>query len=121
MYHVFFYKDMQGNCPADDCLNNLPMKLRAKAAKWIEKLEQEGPDLPRPFADTLRGKIRELRVRFGRLSIRFLYFFFGKKIIITHRFMKKTRRVPAAEIDRSERMMKEFLKRNKREGRSASQ
>ncbi len=78
MYEVLSYEDSRGDCPADEFLDNLPIKIRAKIEKWIEKLEEEGPNLTKPFADVVRGKIRELRVAFGSNQYRFLYFFFGK-------------------------------------------
>ena len=77
----------------------------------MEKLEQEGPNLPRPFADIIKGKIRELRVRFGSNNYRFLYFFFNKKIIITHGFLKKTSKIFPGEIEKAERIREDFLKR----------
>jgi phage-related protein len=110
-YCVEFYKDKRGVCPAIEFLNGLQTKIRAKVAKWIEKLEQEGPNLPRPYADTVRGKIRELRVSFGSNEYRFLYFFLGKRIVITHGFLKKTRKIPVEEIERAERYMQDFLNR----------
>ncbi|MGB2599240.1 MAG: type II toxin-antitoxin system RelE/ParE family toxin [Candidatus Omnitrophota bacterium] len=114
MYEVFFYEDEKGNCQVDDFLENLQLKERAKLEKWIEKLEQEGPNLPRPFADIVKGKIRELRIRFGSNSYRFLYFFNGKNIIITHGFIKKTDKIPHNEIKRAERSMKDFIKKNEK-------
>ena len=113
MYEVEFYKYRKGRCFATEFLNDLQTKIRAKVVKWIEKLEKEGPNLPRPYADIVRGKIRELRVSFGSNEYRFLYFFFGKRIIITHGFLKKTDRVPEGEIERAERIMQDFLERNK--------
>lgn len=113
MYEVFFYEDKRNRCPVEEFLDGLQPKLRGKVEKWIEKLEQEGPDLPRPFADLVSGKIRELRVRFGSDSCRLLYFFFGKKIVITHGFMKKADKVPENEIERAERSMDEFIERNR--------
>ena len=113
MYEVLSYEDSRGDCPADEFLDNLPIKIRAKIEKWIEKLEEEGPNLTRPFADIVRGKIRELRVVFGSNQYRFLYFFFGKKIILTHGFLKKTDKVPAGEIERAERIMGDFFQRYK--------
>ncbi|MBI4656453.1 MAG: type II toxin-antitoxin system RelE/ParE family toxin [Elusimicrobia bacterium] len=92
MYEVEFYKDEKEICPVADFLGGLPTKTRAKVAKWIDLLEKEGPNLPRPYADIVKGKIRELRVVFGSNHYRFLYFFFGKRIIITHGFLKKPRR-----------------------------
>jgi len=65
MYKVEFYKDRKERCSTIEFLNELQTKIRAKVVKWIQKLENEGPNLPRPFADTIRGKIRELRVGFG--------------------------------------------------------
>lgn len=92
----------------------MQIKIRAKVAKWIDKLKKEGPNLPRPYADIVRGKIRELRVSFGSNECRFLYFFFSKRIIITHGFLKKTDKIPEREIERAQRMMQHFLQRGKR-------
>ncbi|MFH1245385.1 MAG: type II toxin-antitoxin system RelE/ParE family toxin [Candidatus Omnitrophota bacterium] len=114
MYEVEFYKDRKGRCLTIEFLDGLETKKRAKVARWIDKLEKEGPDLPRPYADILRGKIRELRVGFGSNEYRFLYFFFGKRIIITHGFLKKTDRVTEGEIERAERMMQDFSQISKR-------
>ena len=113
MYKVAFYEDRKKECPAIEFLEDIQPKIAAKIAKWIEKLKQEGPNLPRPYADIVRGKIRELRVGFGSNEYRFLYFFFGKTIVITHGFLKKTQRVPEDEIERAGRYMKDFLQRNK--------
>jgi len=114
MYEVIFYLDKRGRCPTDEFLDQLQSKIKAKIEKWIEKLEEEGPNLPRPFADVVRGKIRELRIGFGANRYRFLYFFFGKKIVITHGFLKKIDRVPVEEIERAERRMQDFLQRYER-------
>jgi len=111
MYEVIFYENKKGKCPADEFLDNLQIKTRAKVEKWIEKLEEEGPNLARPFADVVRGKIRELRVGFASNSYRFLYFFFGKKIIVTHGFFKKTNKIPLREIEMAKRIMQDFLQR----------
>jgi phage-related protein len=113
MYEVEFYSNRKGRCFTIEFLNGVNVKIRAKIVKWIEKLENEGPNLPRPYADIIRGKIRELRVNFGSNDYRFLYFFFGKRIIVTHVFLKKTNRIPEGEIERAEQIMKDFLKINK--------
>lgn len=113
MYEIVFYEDQRGRCQVDDLLDNMQPKVRAKVEKWMEKLEKEGPNLPRPYADTLKGKIRELRVSFSSLSYRFLYFFFGRRIIITHGFSKKTDKVSPGEIKKAEQIMQDFLKRYK--------
>lgn len=108
-YEVIFYRRSDGSCPTDEFLDTLGHKVRAKAQKWMLQLEIYGPNLPRPYADVVRGKIRELRVGFASQHYRFLYFFAGKRIVITHGFLKKTGPVPEEEIDRAERQMNDFL------------
>ena len=112
MYEVEFYRDHRGKCQVLEFLGRLNIKERAKVAKWIEMLEREGPDLPRPYTDIVKGKIRELRVGFGTNEYRFLYFFYGKRIIITHGFIKKTDKVSAEEIERADRIKEDFMKSN---------
>jgi len=113
VYELEFYVDERGRCPGREFLNEAQVKVRAKIAKWLEMLEREGPDLPRPYADIISGKIRELRISFSSHEYRVLYFFFGKHIIITHGFLKKTQKIPFEEIQRADRCIKRFLILNK--------
>ena len=113
MYSVIFYKSQRGDSPVDDFLDSLQVKARAKTHKWIQKLQEQGSDLPRPFSDILRNKIRELRIPCGNLDIRLLYFFWHNKIIVvTHGFLKKTNEVPEQEIERAIRLMNDFILRH---------
>ena len=113
MYEATLYKDSRGRCQPKEFLESLRQpKVEAKVYKWFGKLEEHGPNLPRPYADTVRGKIRELRVVFASNNYRFLHFFYYKKIIITNGFLKNTDHVPEEEIKRAERLMGEFLNRN---------
>jgi phage-related protein len=82
-----------------------------QSLRWIEALETHGPNLPRPYADVVRGKIRELTIVFGGNQYRLLYFFAGKQIVMTHGFFKKTGPVPIQELDRAERLMQEWQNR----------
>lgn len=111
-YQVVYYRDARGNCPVKDFLEELPTKVQAKLFKWIQLLEEEGPNLPRPYADVLREKIRELRLKFGSNQYRLLYFFHGKMVVLTHGFLKKTDQVPNEEIERAVRMRNDFLIRS---------
>ena len=66
----------------------------------VQLLAQEGPNLRRPYADTLVGPIRELRVGMGRLEHQILYYFVLKDIVVLlHAFLKKTNAVPENEIN----------------------
>ena len=112
MYDLIFYTTTQENSPVDDFLDSLGSKPRAKVERFMVHLKTHGPDLPRPYADILRGKIRELRVPYGRLHYRLLYFFRGRRIILTSGFLKKTPRIPEEEIERAERRMVDWINRN---------
>lgn len=107
-YQVIFYKSANGHCPTEELLESMSVKVRAKVAKWIIRLEECGPDLPRPYADVVRGKIRELRLVFASRQYRFLYYFSHKYIIITHGFVKKTEMVPENEIQKANNAMLDF-------------
>lgn len=96
----------------NEFLDNLEKKTRAKVFKWLSLLEEQGPTLPRPYADVLEEPIRELRVSLGRLEARLLYFSHKRTIVVvTHGFLKKTRTVPPAEIERALRARTDWLNR----------
>ena len=63
MYSVHFYRDERGDLPVKGFINEFNKKSRAKIGQYIGLLGQYGLDLPRPYADHVRDKIRELRVR----------------------------------------------------------
>jgi len=113
-YEILFYETGAGQCPAQEFLEELAPKVRGKVAKWLELLEREGPALPRPYADIVRGKIRELRVSFGGVHHRLLYFFSGKRIVVTQGFVKNTSAVPEEELTRAQRSMTDFHRRVER-------
>lgn len=82
--------------------------------RYIELLEKEGPDLLRPYADSVKEKIRELRVKISSGNIRIFYFFFiEKNIILLHVFKKKTQKLPEAEIEHAKKNMIDFISRYK--------
>lgn len=110
-YEVLFYETGDGKCPAQDFLSDLGSRVSGKVTRWLALLEREGPNLPRPYADAVRGKVRELRVSFGGMHYRFLYFFYGNQIVVTHGFVKKTAAIPESEIARAERFMTDFYRR----------
>ena len=112
-YEAEFFRTSRGDCPVDDYLDEIPPKHKAKVERWIDRLEEHGPNLPRPYADVLQGPIRELRVQFGNLQYRILYFFHKRVIVMTHGIVKKTGPVPVEEIERAKRYMEEWLSRQK--------
>ncbi|MCK9595049.1 MAG: type II toxin-antitoxin system RelE/ParE family toxin [Candidatus Omnitrophica bacterium] len=107
-YEILFYKTETEKSPVREFLDGLPSKARSKILRWCERLSVYGPDLPRPYADTVRGKIRELRVIFASTQYRLLYFFSGKYIVVTHGFIKKTDEVPSKELEKAINIMRDF-------------
>lgn len=109
MYKVIFYKTSRDQEPVAKYLKTLDIKARAKFYKILTLLENLGPSLKRPYADLLKNKIYELRIRHGSNQYRTLYFFFEKDyIVITHGFTKKTNKVPEVEIKRAQAYRQDF-------------
>jgi len=73
-YEIEYYVTADGECPVREMLDAMPPKHEVKARKFFELLEEKGPNLPRPYADAVRGKIRELIVDIHHHGYRFLYF-----------------------------------------------
>jgi phage-related protein len=111
-WNVVFYETEEGVCEVLDFLEGRKESAQAKAIAWINKLEQEGPQLPRPYADILRDGIHELRIKMSGDQVRVLYFFIHKDVIVlTHSFIKNTSAVPESEINKAIQIQKDFLKR----------
>jgi len=102
MFEVILSRD------AKDYLEAMVSNHKAKARAIMVRLAELGPNLHRPHADIVRGKIRELRCGIGTFEHRFLYFFDFHKIILTHGFLKKDNAVPEREIARAERFHHDY-------------
>lgn len=112
MHRIILYTTRRGDSPIDDFLDTLDVKARAKVSVFIDLLAQEGHRLLRPYADAVRGKIRELRIPYRTNQYRILYFFFQKDfIVLVHGFAKKTQEIPKREIEQAERNMQDFINR----------
>ena len=107
-----FYEKPDGTKPAKDFILSLPMKMRAKITRTIAMLETSGTDLREPHSKHLHDGIFEIRAKIGSDITRVLYFFvIGRRIIITHGFVKKTDKTPPGEIDKAKQYRNEFLSR----------
>lgn len=113
MYEIEYYKDAKGNCPVKEFLNSLNPKMRAKVFGRLELLEEYGFLLGMPMARPLKDGICELRTVQGNNITRILYFFVvGKKIVLTHGFIKKTQKTPVKEIERAMKLRQDWRSRN---------
>ncbi len=113
MYKINFYQTRRGDYPVKDFIQDMDKKSRAKIWRYIELLEKHGPNLLRPYADQVREKIRELRIRVRSGNVRIFYFFLEKNIILLHALKKKTQELPETEIEQAKKKMKDFISRYK--------
>ena len=113
MYEIIYYKSERGNSPIYDFWVELDEKTGAKVLTFFSILAERGPNLKRPYADHVRGKIRELRVPYGSNQYRVLYFFYHhRQIVLVHAFSKKTWKIREKDIVLAERRMEDWIGRN---------
>lgn len=111
-FEIIFYDKADGTEPAKEFILSLDKKMRAKMLRTITLLADNGPELREPCSKSLGGGIFELRAKVGSDISRVLYFFIiGRRIILTNGFIKKTSKVPIAEINLSKHYRAEFLSR----------
>lgn len=86
-------------------------KVRKKIAQtlvWLQTLDR----LPVTILKSIEGKkgLFEIRVEFGGDIFRvFCCFDEGALVILFNGFQKKTQKTPSGEIDKAERLMKEYF------------
>ena len=111
-FEILFYDKEDDAQPAMDFISGLPPKMRTKMLRVIDMLEINGPELRAPYSKHLDDGIFELRAQIGSDISRVLYFFvIGRRAILTHGFIKKTRKTPPSEIERAKSYRAEYLRR----------
>lgn len=97
MYEIRYWKAADGSQPVVDYVRRLKWPEQRKYLTGTGRIQADGPAVKRPTADYLGGKLGlwELRV----FDHRVLYTFEGKTAVMLHAFVKKTDRIPQAEIE----------------------
>lgn len=114
---IVYYSSVRGDVPIYEFLEELDKKDKAKVMAHISLLEQYGSELKRPYADHVRGKIRELRVQFSTNKYRILHFFhLGNQIVLVHAFLKKTQQLRECDIELAESRMADWIARHPQGG-----
>ena len=94
-WHIMFCDEIEQACPVTDFINQCAPKHQVKVLRLLSLLEDQGPILPRPYADILYDGIHELRFTLSRTKVRVLYFFcYQKFIVLYYVFFKNTDKVP---------------------------
>jgi phage-related protein len=111
-FQAIFFERENGEIPTEEFLAGLDRKMHAKMVRAISALQICGNELREPYSKHLDDGIFELRAQVGSDISRVLYFFFmGKRVILTHGFIKKTQKTPASEIARAKLFRNEYLSR----------
>ena len=111
-WQVIYYETATGQCPVAEFIQSRSIRNQAKLLALLSFLEEQGPTLPRPYADLLADGIHELRLKLSGNQVRILYFFCYKEwIVLTHAFTKTTPAVPQAEIRTAQKYRADFLQR----------
>ena len=112
MFEIEFYRQKNGNAPVEEFLDSLEPKMRNKAVRSLELLEEFGNALREPNSKALGDGLFELRIKFSSDITRVFYFFYvGNRIILTNGFVKKTQKTPAAEIELARKYKADFEER----------
>lgn len=111
-FTIEFYEDINGNLPVEQFILSLDTKMRAKLLGILKILQEKGNQLREPYTKYLGDGIFEIRIKVGTDISRVLYFFYyGRIIILTNGFIKKTRKTPVKEIALAKKRKMDYLKR----------
>lgn len=114
-FSILFYEKEDGTSPAELFLLGLNPKMQAKMFGLLGILQEKGNALREPYSKHLDDGIFELRCKFGSDITRVLYFFYyGKKIVLTNGFVKKTQKTPREEIQLAKAYREDFVERMKK-------
>jgi phage-related protein len=102
MYNIKFYQSENGKEPIREFLDGLETKMKAKVAREITLLRDNGRELREPHCKYIDKGIFELRIKFSSNISRIFYFFYvDNNIILTNGFIKKTQKTPPREIQKA--------------------
>lgn len=116
---IEFFEQEDGERPVQVWLDGLPEKVRGKVLARIDLLAEHGPTLDHPYSSQIEGKLREVRLRFGKARYRVLYFFDEARVgVLLHGFTKNTKTVEEADkrIGRSRMAAHAARKKSAQEG-----
>jgi len=109
---IILYKESDGTVPLLSWLKKLkPSKAADKCTAVIRELAKSGYGLRRPYADTLRDGIHELRTRLGSVNYRILYFSHDRNVVVLTHGLTKEDVVPDSDINKAI-IMKQVYKKN---------
>ena len=112
-WRIEYYTDIMGDEPVRDFINSQSIDAQVEIAHVINLLEEFALDLRYPYVVKV-GKtgIRELRIHHSSDYYRIFYFAFtGRRFVLLHAFLKKTRKTPKGELEIAIKRMNEYKQR----------
>ncbi len=104
------YERDDGESPIEDFINGLATQAQARVEAALTHLAEVGNLAVAPLSKPLGHGLFELRAGTGHHEFRILYAFRpGRRIVLLHGFVKKTRAVPAREITIARIRLREVL------------
>lgn len=113
-FELVFYRKSNGDCPVSDFIASLNKVMRYKMMNKLDMLELYGNHPKGDFTKHLDDGIFEVRAQ-NKTDITRILFFFDKnrQIVLTNGFVKKTQRLPAAELEAAKRYRDDYFARSK--------
>ena len=114
-FDIEFYRRESGDVMAEDWLESMPLHIQEKFAALFVWMGDHGRITNEQKFKHLSGsdQIFEFKADHGRILC---FFFVGKRIILTHGFVKKGNKTPKGEIERAEALKQEFVGREMEHG-----
>lgn len=110
---IVFYKTAMNKCPVEDFLDSLPEKVLHKTLAIFKLVENQDFVSVRFFKRLKDTNLWEIRIQYGSSIYRYLCFQVQNAVIVlTHGFVKKTKKTPSKEIDKAEAYRKDHLRRH---------
>jgi len=112
-FSIEFYVGLDGSIPTREWLESQPLKMQIKLAALFKYLGDIGKIFNEQKFKHLTGtdQLFEFKADQGRVLC---FFFIGGRVILTHGFLKKVDKTPKSEIERAEKIKKDFEIRSKR-------
>ncbi len=102
-WRVTFY-----SATLEDEILQLPAGFVARFLRYAERMEVYGPDLGMPHTCAVGDGLFELRLKAAEGIARVFYStLVGRRIVMLHQFIKKTKKTPRKELEIARRRMKE--------------
>jgi hypothetical protein len=97
-WRIDFFREKDGTEPVRDWLDNLVGEIRGKVLARINLLREHGPTLDFPYTSQIEGRLREVRLRFGKTRYRVLYFFDEDRTgVLLHGLTKDTDKLESSD------------------------